>query len=69
MPEQVGRRFLSSMQLEMELPRLTKWHFTGISSSFFDASKEKLERWNHLVSYAKLAIAADPVKQGFRTML
>ena len=47
------------------LPRLTKWHFTDISSSFFDAAKEKLERWSHLVSYAKLDIETDPEKQGF----
>lgn len=50
---------------DAELPRLAEWHFTDISSSFFDAAKEKLERWNHLVSYAKLDIETDPVKQGF----
>ena len=50
---------------DTELPRLTNWHFTDISSSFFDASKEKLERWSHLISYAKLDIEEDPVKQGF----
>lgn len=50
---------------DAELPRLTNWHFTDISSSFFDASKEKLERWNNLISYAKLDIEADPLKQGF----
>ena len=48
-----------------ELSKLTNWHFTDISSSFFDASKEKLKRWSHLISYAKLDIEADPLKQGF----
>lgn len=50
---------------DAELSRLTNWHFTDISSSFFDAAKEKLERWGHLVSYAKLDIESDPSKQGF----
>ena len=48
-----------------ELSRLSNWHFTDISSSFFDAAKEKLKRWSHLVSYAKLNIEADPLEQGF----
>ena len=50
---------------DVEPPRLKSWNFTDISSSFFDASKEKLGRWNHLISYAKLDIETDPVKQGF----
>ena len=50
---------------DAELPRLSNWHFTDISSSFFDAAKEKLKRWSHHISYAKLDIEADPLKQGF----
>ena len=49
-----------------DLARLVRFDFTDISSGFFDAAKEKLSRWNDLITYGKLDIENDPLQQGYQ---
>lgn len=48
-------------------PLAEQYHFTDISSGFFEAAKEKFKDWEGLMRYKKLDIEQDPVKQGFET--
>ena len=46
-------------------PRLRRYHFTDISSGFFEKAEELLEPWSGLVNFQKLNIEMDPQTQGF----
>jgi len=42
-----------------------RYDFTDISADFFPQAKEKFARWDGRLSFAKLNIEDDPVRQGF----
>jgi acyl transferase domain-containing protein/NADPH:quinone reductase-like Zn-dependent oxidoreductase len=41
------------------------YHFTDISSGFFEKASEKFAKWTGLMSFSKLDIEVDPVTQSF----
>lgn len=45
--------------------KIHKYHYTDISTSFFDTAKERLEKWSSLLEYKTLDISKDLVDQGF----
>jgi NADPH:quinone reductase-like Zn-dependent oxidoreductase/SAM-dependent methyltransferase len=44
---------------------LGHYDFTDVSSGFFEAARNKLAAWEHLIEYKKLNIEADPIEQDF----
>lgn len=48
-----------------QVPRFQDYVFTDISSGFFENAQEKLKAWSPLVTYRRLNIEEDPVKQDF----
>ena len=46
-------------------PHFTNYDLTDLSTAFFEKAREKLERWNELITYKKLDIESDPVSQGY----
>ena len=47
-------------------PNFTNYDFTDISPAFFEKSREKLGRWSDVVTFKKLDIEHDPIKQGYQ---
>ncbi|KPM39275.1 Lovastatin diketide synthase LovF [Neonectria ditissima] len=47
------------------LPDGFSYTYTDISSGFFEAAREKLDKWAKYVTYSKLDISRDPAQQGF----
>lgn len=41
------------------------WHFTDISSGFFEAARTEFAEWSDILKFDKLDIEKDPVLQGF----
>ncbi|KAH8430189.1 uncharacterized protein LDX57_007859 [Aspergillus melleus] len=48
-------------------PLSSAYHFTDLSSGFFEAAQENFADWSDIISYRKLDIETDPVKQGFES--
>jgi acyl transferase domain-containing protein/NADPH:quinone reductase-like Zn-dependent oxidoreductase/SAM-dependent methyltransferase/acyl carrier protein len=48
-----------------KLPDNFSYTYTDISSGFFEAAREKLDRWSKSITYKKLDISQDPAQQGF----
>ncbi|KAK2795949.1 Type I Iterative PKS [Onygenales sp. PD_10] len=48
-----------------ELPAFLKYTFTDISAGFFENARVKLGKWTERITYRKLDIGQDPVRQGF----
>ncbi|KAF1993246.1 putative polyketide synthase [Amniculicola lignicola CBS 123094] len=46
-------------------PRFGAYHFTDISSGFFETAREKFSRWAHLMTFSKLDVETDPAEQSF----
>ena len=46
-------------------PHFINYDLTDLSTAFFEKAREKLERWNELITYKKLDIESDPVSQGY----
>ena len=46
-------------------PRAASWHFTDISSGFFEAAHTEFAEWSDILKFDKLDIEKDPVSQGF----
>ncbi|RDW76674.1 type I polyketide synthase [Aspergillus mulundensis] len=47
-------------------PRCESWHFTDISSGFFEAARTEFATWGNLLEFNKLDIEQDPEAQGFK---
>ncbi|KAL5002552.1 hypothetical protein BDV10DRAFT_202156 [Aspergillus recurvatus] len=47
-------------------PRCESWHFTDISSGFFEAARTEFAAWGGLLEFNKLDIEQDPEAQGFK---
>lgn len=47
-------------------PRFSNYTFTDISTGFFEEAREKLKAWSPFMTFAKLNIEQDPVKQDFQ---
>ncbi|KAL4738027.1 hypothetical protein BDV11DRAFT_216252 [Aspergillus similis] len=47
-------------------PRCESWHFTDISSGFFEAARAEFAAWGGLLEFNKLDIEQDPEAQGFK---
>nr|ALQ32775.1 putative polyketide synthase [Fusarium babinda] len=48
-----------------KLPDHFNYTYTDISSGFFEAAREKLDKWSKYITYKKLDISQDPAQQGF----
>jgi NADPH:quinone reductase-like Zn-dependent oxidoreductase/ubiquinone/menaquinone biosynthesis C-methylase UbiE len=48
-----------------ELPAFLSYTFTDISTGFFEKARTKLAQWTQRITYKKLDISQDPVRQGF----
>lgn len=46
-------------------PRAASWHFTDISSGFFEAARTEFAEWSDILKFNKLDIEKDPASQGF----
>ncbi|CAG7922469.1 unnamed protein product [Penicillium olsonii] len=46
-------------------PFASEYHFTDISSGFFEEAQLQFQDWNGIISYRKLDIEVDPAQQGF----
>ncbi|KAH8594177.1 hypothetical protein B0O99DRAFT_742091 [Bisporella sp. PMI_857] len=46
-------------------PRCESWHFTDISSGFFEAARSEFSAWSGLLSFDRLDIEQSPEAQGF----
>ena len=46
-------------------PRAASWHFTDISSGFFEAARTEFAEWSDILKFDKLDIEKNPVSQGF----
>lgn len=51
--------------MDGSLPQFSNYDFTDISAGFFEKARQKLDAWGDLVTYRKLDIEVDPIKQGF----
>ncbi|KAF3771163.1 hypothetical protein M406DRAFT_245563 [Cryphonectria parasitica EP155] len=47
-------------------PKAAVYEYTDVSPNFFPAAKEKFTSWESLVSYRKLDIEQDPIKQDYK---
>ena len=47
-------------------PNFTNYDFTDISPAFFERAREKLGRWNDIVTFRKFDIEHDPIEQGYQ---
>ena len=48
-----------------EVPRFRDYHFTDITSGFFESAQNKLKSWASFVTFRKLNIEDDPADQGY----
>ena len=48
-----------------QAPCCSRYHFTDISSGFFDAARERLDAWSGFLDFSKLDIEHDPALQGY----
>jgi acyl transferase domain-containing protein/NADPH:quinone reductase-like Zn-dependent oxidoreductase len=46
-------------------PQFGAYHFTDISSGFFETAREKFSKWAHLMTFSKLDVETDPAEQSF----
>ncbi|KAF3012580.1 t1pks [Neopestalotiopsis sp. 37M] len=46
-------------------PKAASWHFTDISSGFFEAARTEFAEWSEILKFDKLDIEKDPATQGF----
>ncbi|EPE10816.1 polyketide synthase [Ophiostoma piceae UAMH 11346] len=46
-------------------PRFSSYDVTDISSGFFEAFREKVHAWQHLINFKRLDVEKDPSRQGF----
>ncbi|CAI7652959.1 unnamed protein product [Penicillium glandicola] len=46
-------------------PRCESWHFTDISSGFFEAARTEFSEWGNLLEFDRLDIEQSPEAQGF----
>lgn len=46
-------------------PLAASYHFTDVSTGFFDAARQKFQAWGDLITFDKLDIELDPAAQGF----
>ncbi|MCJ1472284.1 hypothetical protein MMC13_000931 [Lambiella insularis] len=46
-------------------PQAASWHFTDISSGFFEAARTEFVEWSDILKFDKLDIEKDPMSQGF----
>ena len=46
-------------------PLASAYHFTDISTGFFEAARSEFAPWGDLMQYSKLDIEQDPISQGF----
>lgn len=46
-------------------PRAASWHFTDISSGFFEAARAEFAEWSDILEFDRLDIEKDPSSQGF----
>ncbi|OQD84167.1 hypothetical protein PENANT_c014G07229 [Penicillium antarcticum] len=46
-------------------PRCESWHFTDISSGFFEAARAEFSSWGNLLEFDRLDIEQSPEAQGF----
>ena len=46
-------------------PRAASWHFTDISSGFFEAARTEFAEWSDILKFDKLDIEKNPESQGF----
>ncbi|KAJ6119127.1 hypothetical protein N7523_003407 [Penicillium sp. IBT 18751x] len=47
-------------------PRCESWHFTDISSGFFEAARTEFSAWGDLLEFDRLDIEQSPEAQGFK---
>ena len=47
-------------------PNFINYDFTDVSPAFFEKSRERLGRWSDVVTFKKLDIEHDPIKQGYQ---
>ncbi|GAB1214119.1 hypothetical protein ATERTT37_003279 [Aspergillus terreus] len=47
-------------------PRCESWHFTDISSGFFEAARTEFSAWGNLLEFDRLDIEQSPEAQGFK---
>ena len=46
-------------------PLAASWHFTDVSSGFFEAARTEFAAWDDLLTFNRLDIEKDPASQGF----
>ncbi|KAI0812922.1 KR-domain-containing protein [Xylaria sp. FL0064] len=46
-------------------PHAASWHFTDISSRFFEAARSEFAEWSEILDFDRLDIEKDPASQGF----
>ncbi|KAG9230575.1 putative polyketide synthase [Amylocarpus encephaloides] len=56
---------LEALSRDREESGFLEYTFTDISSGFFENARTKLTKWSQRITYKKLDISQDPVKQGF----
>ncbi|KAI1087095.1 hypothetical protein F5B19DRAFT_500382 [Rostrohypoxylon terebratum] len=47
-------------------PLAATWHFTDISSGFFEGARTEFAQWSDILEFDKLDIEKDPASQGFK---
>ncbi|KAI1171395.1 hypothetical protein F4777DRAFT_582964 [Nemania sp. FL0916] len=59
-------RALGSPEREQGGPHAASWHFTDISSGFFEAARAEFAEWSDILHFDRLDIEKDPASQGFQ---